>query len=70
LVWRNDEARDAIEGERKDSWSFFARYPSAVLYRAVDVLQMFIGVLKGYAGLPVNAPIGSIPKPSQIYRPC
>jgi DNA mismatch repair ATPase MutS len=39
-------AIDAIEGERKNSWSFFARYPSAILHRAVDVLQMFVGVLK------------------------
>jgi DNA mismatch repair ATPase MutS len=39
-------AIDAIEGERKNSWSFFARYPSGILHRAVDVLQMFVGVLK------------------------
>jgi hypothetical protein len=39
-------AIDAIEGERKNSWSFFARYPAAILHRAVDVLQMFVAVLK------------------------
>jgi len=39
-------AIDAIEGERKNHWSFFARYPSGILHRAVDVLQMLVGVLK------------------------
>ncbi len=39
-------AMEAIEGERKNFWSFFSRYPSGVLHRAVDVLQMFVGVLK------------------------
>ncbi|HTE77272.1 MAG TPA: DNA mismatch repair protein MutS [Xanthobacteraceae bacterium] len=39
-------AIDAIEGERKNSWSFFARHPSGILHRAVDVLQMFVGGLK------------------------
>jgi MutS domain V len=37
---------DAIEAERKNYWSFFARYPSGILHRAVDVLQMFVGALK------------------------
>jgi DNA mismatch repair ATPase MutS len=37
---------EAIEGERKNYWSFHARYPSGILYRAVEVLQMFVGVLK------------------------
>lgn len=39
-------AIDAIEGERKNYWSFFARQPSSVLHRAVEVLQMFVGMLK------------------------
>lgn len=39
-------AMDAIEGERKNFWSFYARYPSGILHRAVEVLQMFVGVLK------------------------
>jgi MutS domain V len=39
-------AIDAIEGERKNYWSFFARYPTAILHRAVEVLQMFVGALK------------------------
>jgi len=39
-------AIDAIEGEKKGYWSFFTRYPSGILHRAVDVLQMFVGALK------------------------
>lgn len=39
-------AMDAIEGERKNYWSFFARQPSGILHRAVEVLQMFVGVLR------------------------
>ena len=39
-------AVDAIEGERKNTWSFFTRYPSGILHRAVEVLQMFVGKLK------------------------
>ena len=39
-------AMDAIEGEKKGYWSFFTRYPTGVLHRAVDVLQMFVGVLR------------------------
>jgi DNA mismatch repair ATPase MutS len=39
-------AIEAIEGERKNYWSFFARYPSGILNRAVEVLRMFVGILK------------------------
>jgi DNA mismatch repair ATPase MutS len=39
-------AIDAIEAERKNYWSTFARYPSGVLHRAVEVLQMLVGMLK------------------------
>jgi MutS-like protein len=39
-------AIDAIEDERKNFWSYFARYPSGILHRAVEVLQMFVSVLK------------------------
>lgn len=44
-------AVDAIEGERKSHWSFFARYPSGILSRAVDLLQMFVEVLKRLRGV-------------------
>lgn len=39
-------AMDAIEGERKNYWSVFGRYPGGILHRAVDVLRMFVGELK------------------------
>jgi DNA mismatch repair ATPase MutS len=39
-------AVDAVEAERKNYWSFFARYPSGILHRSVDVLRMFAGMLK------------------------
>jgi DNA mismatch repair ATPase MutS len=39
-------AMDAIEGERKNYWSSLAHYPTGTLHRAVDVLQMFVGMLK------------------------
>ncbi len=39
-------ALDAIEAEKKNTWSFFSRYPGGTLHRAVDVLQMFVGILK------------------------
>jgi DNA mismatch repair ATPase MutS len=39
-------AVEAIERERKNYWSVFGRYPTGTLSRAVDVLRMFVGVLK------------------------
>jgi DNA mismatch repair ATPase MutS len=39
-------AVEAVEGERKNYWSSFGHYPAGTLHRAVDVLQMFVGMLK------------------------
>ena len=39
-------AIEAIEAERKNHWSFFARYPSGIVRRSVEVLQMFVSKLK------------------------
>jgi DNA mismatch repair ATPase MutS len=39
-------AIEAIEKEKKVSWGFFSKYPSAILRRAVDVLQNFVEMLK------------------------
>jgi DNA mismatch repair ATPase MutS len=39
-------AMEAIEGERKNYWSSFGRYPTGTLHRAVDVLRMLVGALK------------------------
>lgn len=36
---------EAIEGERKGLWGFF-QYPAGILRRAVEVMLMFVGVLK------------------------
>jgi DNA mismatch repair ATPase MutS len=37
---------EAIARERKDYLSFMSRYPSGILSRSVDVLQMFVAMLK------------------------
>lgn len=39
-------AIEAIENEKKNYWSYFARYPSGIVRRSVDVLQMFVAILK------------------------
>lgn len=39
-------AIEAIEQEKKSYWSYFGRYPSGIVHRAVDVLQMFVVMLK------------------------
>jgi DNA mismatch repair ATPase MutS len=39
-------AVEAILAERKNYWSVFGTYPAGTLSRAVDVLQMFVGMLK------------------------
>jgi DNA mismatch repair ATPase MutS len=44
-------AIEGIESERKGHWSFYARYPSGILHRAVEVLQMFVDVLKRFRWL-------------------
>jgi DNA mismatch repair ATPase MutS len=39
-------AVEAIDRERKNYWRVFGRYPTGTLSRAVDVLRMFVGMLK------------------------
>ena len=39
-------AIEAIEGERKNFWGSLGRFPGSTLYRAVEVLEMFVGRLK------------------------
>lgn len=39
-------AWEAIEGKRKSYWSFSSDYPSSTLYGAINILQMFMGILK------------------------
>jgi len=46
-----DLAVEAIESEKKIFWGIFGRHPDTILHRAVDVLQMFVGVLKKLRGI-------------------
>jgi MutS domain V len=39
-------AMAAIEGERKNYWSYFARYPAGILHHAVELLEIFVGALR------------------------
>ncbi len=41
-----DIAVGAIEGEKKNYWNFFSKYPAAILQRSIEVLQMFVTMLK------------------------
>jgi DNA mismatch repair ATPase MutS len=40
-----DIAVEAIENRRRNLWSIFSRYPAGILYGAVELLSMFIGIL-------------------------
>lgn len=37
---------ESIESEKKNYWGIFSNYPDSILRRSVDVLQMFMGMLK------------------------
>jgi len=39
-------AEGAIESEKKNYWGFMSRYPSSILHRSIEVLQMFVTRLK------------------------
>jgi DNA mismatch repair ATPase MutS len=39
-------AVESIENERRNFWGLLSRYPSSVLHRSVEVLQMFVDMLK------------------------
>jgi DNA mismatch repair ATPase MutS len=41
-----DIAVNAIEKEKKSYWGILSDYPDAILRRSIEVLQMFVGVLK------------------------
>ena len=38
-------AVESIENERRNFWGLLSRYPSSVLSRSIDVMQMFVGML-------------------------
>lgn len=39
-------AVDAIEGEKKGYWGILSRYPATILSRSIEVLHLFVGMLK------------------------
>ncbi len=39
-------AVEAIANEKRVFYGFFSKYPSTILHRAIEVLQMFVGMLK------------------------
>jgi len=41
-----DIAVGAIEGEKKSYWGSFSKYPGAILYRSLELLQMSVSLLK------------------------
>ncbi|MBI4318370.1 MAG: DNA mismatch repair protein MutS, partial [Chloroflexi bacterium] len=41
-----DIAVGALEVEKKHYWCFSSRYPSSILHGSIEVLQMFVGMLK------------------------
>ena len=38
-------AVEAIENERRNFWGLLSKYPTMVLHRSLDVMQMFVGML-------------------------
>ena len=46
-----DLAVEAIERERKRYFGFFSHYPAAILHGSIDLLQMFIGMLRKLRGI-------------------
>ena len=36
----------AIESEKRNFWGLLIKYPEAILHRSVEVMQMFVGILK------------------------
>ena len=41
-----DIAVASLEGEKKIVWGYFGQYPDAILYRGVEMLQFFVGMLR------------------------
>ena len=39
-------AVESIESEKKNFWGFMSKYPDMILRRSIEVLQMFVGMLK------------------------
>jgi DNA mismatch repair ATPase MutS len=41
-----DIAVEAIEGRRKAWWGFFGKYPSGILHGSIEVMHLFMGMLR------------------------
>ena len=41
-----DIAVESIESQKKHHWGIFSRYPSSILYNSVELLQLFVDILK------------------------
>lgn len=39
-------AVESIKREKKDYWGFFSKHPSTILYRSIEVMQMFVQMLR------------------------
>lgn len=44
-------AMEAIESKKKSFWGFFGKYPSSILHGSIEVLQIFMGILKRLRGI-------------------
>ncbi|MFS6701110.1 hypothetical protein, partial [Staphylococcus aureus] len=43
-------AAEAIQGKRKSHWAFASNYPSSILHGAIDILTMFVDILRKLRG--------------------
>jgi len=41
-----DMAVGTLEGEKKNFWSFYSKHPAGILHSSIDVMQMFVAMLK------------------------
>ncbi|NPV04642.1 MAG: DNA mismatch repair protein MutS [Syntrophaceae bacterium] len=39
-------AEETLEREKKSYWGIFSRFPSSVLYRALEVMEIYVGMLR------------------------
>jgi DNA mismatch repair ATPase MutS len=39
-------AVESIEGDKKNYWGIFSRYPSSILFNSIELLQIFVDILK------------------------
>ena len=39
-------AAESIENKKQHYWGFYSRYPGSILYSSIEMLQMFVGMIK------------------------